>query len=221
MIYTDISEAIKVRHSVRDYTDKPIEDEKIKALTDLVNDINAKTGLHIQLAFNEPNGFSGVMAKYGSFDGVKNYIVMAGPDNMDREIGYFGEKVVLYAQTLGLNTCWVALTYNKRKAVYSLNDGEKLYVVISLGYGVNGGKTRRSKSPEEVSDVTESSPRWYKDGIDAALLAPTAINQQKFRFTLDGDKVTAKAGSGFYTEMDLGIAEYHFDTASGRNNFGL
>ena len=69
--------------------------------------------------------------------------------------------------------------------------------------------------------VTDSSPEWYKNGIEAVLLAPTAINQQKFKFSLDGEKVIAVPGSGIHTKIDLGIAEYHFDIGSDRNNFGF
>lgn len=217
----DIIEAISARHSVRSYTDRAIEADKAAELEKLIDAVNTKTGLHIQLVLNEPNGFSGMMAHYGSFKDVRNYIVMAGPQNMDREIGYYGEKVVLAAQMLGLNTCWVAMTFNKRKAVFELAKGERLYVVISLGYGKTQGVPHKSKDAREVSDLTAASPDWYRRGIEAALLAPTAVNQQKFRFSLDGNQVISKAGRGFYTEMDLGIAQYHFDVASGRNNFGL
>lgn len=217
----DIMEAIKVRHSVRRYTDKVIEQEKVESLNKTIDEINKETGLHIQLITNEPEGFTGMMAHYGNFEGVRNYIVMAGPKNMDREIGYYGEKVVLCAQMLGLNTCWVAMTFNKRKAQYKLEKGEKMYVVISLGYGSYQGKERKSKSISEVTDVYENCPEWYRNGVDAALLAPTAMNQQKFHFSLSGDKVISKNDRGFYAVMDLGIVQYHFDIASGRENFGL
>lgn len=214
----DILEAVKLRHSVRSYTDRPIEKEKAEKLSQLIDEINRETGLHFQLVLDEPKGFTGIMAHYGSFKGVKNYFVLAGPANMEREVGYYGEKLVLLAQMLGLNTCWVALTFNKRKAQYTLNKGEKLHVVISLGYGATQGREHRSKSAEEISDINASSPEWFRKGIEAVLLAPTAVNQQKFYFYLDNDKVESRAGSGFYTEMDMGIAQYHFDIGSGKDN---
>ena len=62
-------------------------------------------------------------------------------------------------------------------------------------------------------------PDWFKNGIDAALLAPTAMNQQKFVFSLNGDVVSAKAGVGFYSKIDLGIAKYHFEVGAGKENF--
>lgn len=217
----DILEAIKVRHSVRRYDERPIEKEKKERLEEVISQINSQTGLHIQLVTDEPEGFSGMMAHYGNFQGVRNYIVMAGKKSLDREIGYYGEKVVLASQMLGLNTCWVAMTFNKRKAQYKLEKGEKLYVVISIGYGTYQGNERKSKPIAEITDCYDNCPEWYKKGIDSVLLAPTAMNQQKFHFSLSGDKVASKADRGFYTVMDLGIAQYHFDVASGRENFGL
>ena len=214
-------QAIEARHSVRTYTDRPIEPEKAEILTRLTEQINRTTGLHFQLVCNEPQGFSGMMAHYGRFRGVKNYFVLAGPEGKDLEVGYYGEQLVLKAQTLGLNTCWVAMTFNRKKAVYTLAPGEKMYVVISLGYGDTQGVPHRSKPLAQLSDLSDSSPDWYRRGVQAALLAPTAVNQQKFRFTLNGDKVSAAAGGGFCTQMDLGIVMCHFDVGSGRNSFGM
>ena len=58
--------------------------------------------------------------------------------------------------------------------------------------------------------------RWFEKGVQAALLAPTAVNQQKFLFTLVNDHtVRVEAGWGLYTEVDLGIVKYHFELAAG------
>ena len=123
---------------------------------------------------------------------------------------------MLFAQTLGVNSCWVALTYQKKAVKVEIAPGEKLHMVISLGYGVTQGAPRRSKTAAEVGGVTESSPAWYKNGVEAALLAPTAVNQQKFRFTLTDGVVTAKALFGTpQTKIDLGIAKCHFEIGSG------
>lgn len=209
----NIWEVMEARHSVRAYRAQKIETEKVEALHSYLQKLNAESGLNLQLITDEPKGFSGMMAHYGKFSGVENYLVLAGPKGRDYDIGYYGELAVLEAQRLGLNTCWVAMTYNKRKAVYTLRPHDVLYVVISLGYGVTQGVAHKSKSLGDVSDVTESSPLWYRKGVEAALLAPTAMNQQKFHFTLDGEQVIATTAKGPYTKMDLGIARCHFDLA--------
>lgn len=140
------------------------------------------------------------------------------PD-LDEKIGYYGERLVLKAQQSGLNSCWVAMTYNKIKTAFSIAPGEKLCIVIALGYGETQGTAHKSKSFDEVTKADGQTPDWFKNGVKAALLAPTAMNQQKFLFTLDGNQVSAKAGLGFYSKIDLGIAKYHFEIAAGKDNF--
>lgn len=213
----DISEAIKERHSVRAYTDKKIEGEVLLALENKIAEINGESGLNVQLVLNEEKAFGGRMAHYGKFSGVKNYIAMVGKKGADlsEKVGYYGQKLVLFAQTLGLNTCWVALTYKKVKTAYKIEEGEKLALVIAIGYGATQGVPHKSKSINAVSNAGEDSPEWFVNGVKAALLAPTAMNQQKFFFTLKDGEVTAKPGLGFYAKVDLGIVKYHFELGSG------
>lgn len=218
----DIFEAMRERHSVRSYTGKRIDDGTAAALRAEIDEINRRSGMNFQLNINEPHGFEGTFAMYGRFDGVTDYIVAAGREGADVEVGYYGESLVLSAQMLGLNSCWVARTYNEKSAKYDLRDGEKLYSVISLGYGKNAGVPHISKKPAEVSNANKSSPEWFADGVAAALLAPSAMNRQNFFFELssDGETVIPKVGDGPFDGVDMGIAQYHFDIGSGRKNFG-
>lgn len=221
-------EAIQARHSVRRYIDKPIEDNLIGILQEKVYEVNEKGCLHIQLVTNEPKAFRGKMA-YGTFSGVSNYFAMVGrkADDLSERIGYYGEQLVLLAQTLGLNTCWVGLTYNNIKEAYEIDEDEKLYCLVALGYGDDPGRNVKHKSVSDVSNASDITPLWFRKGIEAALLAPTAVNQQKFRFEYvspHGDGVhKVKAERGFsligYTKIDLGIAKYHFEIGAGKKNF--
>lgn len=215
-------EAIQSRHSVRQYLDKPLPPEIQAELEQEIDLCNEESGLHIQLVTQEPKAFQSFLAKYGKFTGVSNYICMIGPKSRELDLlcGWYGERLVLKAQCLGLNTCWVGLTFSKVDGVYTVAPGEKLVLVIALGYGARQGVPHRSKSPEAVMDAVEPVPSWFMNGVQAALLAPTAMNQQKFRFILEPDNsVTAKAGGGPYTKVDLGIAKYHFQLGAGKNNF--
>ena len=215
----DIMEAIKARHSVRQYKDKPIDKHAAETLKREIEACNRESGMHIQLVMNEPKAFDGFMAHYGKFSGVKNYIAMIGKKGPDLEetCGYYGERLVLLAQQLGLNTCWVAMTYSKVKSAYQVGEGEKLCCVIALGYGVTQGVSHKVKPVEELCQVNGTMPDWFRAGMEAAQLAPTAMNQQKFCFVLNGSEVTTKTKGGFYTKMDLGIARYHFEAASGKS----
>lgn len=218
----NVMEAMTARHSVRQYADKAIEPEKLAALEQEITACNQEGGLHIQLVKDEPKAFDGFMAHYGKFSGVRNYIALIGPKSadLDEKCGYYGERLVLLAQTLGLNTCWVAMTYSKIKTAFTVDAGEKLCVVISLGYGKTQGTGHgKSKTFEEVTKISGEVPAWFRSGVEAALLAPTAMNQQKFLLTLSGSQVTAKAGVAFYSKVDLGIVKYHFELGAGKENF--
>ena len=58
-------------------------------------------------------------------------------------------------------------------------------------------------------------PEWYRDGLESALLAPTAVNQQKFYFTFNnGSPAVRIKGIGACTHIDLGIVRYHFELES-------
>lgn len=217
----NITEAMKMRHSVRQYIDQPLGEQVILALQKEIDACNQESGLHIQLVTNEPKAFDGFMANYGKFSGVTDYIAMIGKKEaaLDEKCGYYGERLVLLAQQLGLNTCWVAMTYSKIKTAFEVRSGEKLCVIIAIGYGKNQGVPHKSKAIEDVVKADGDLPDWFRKGIDAALLAPTAMNQQKFQFTLNGKKVSVKAGLGFYTKLDLGIVKYHFELGAGKTGW--
>lgn len=225
-----LEEAIRTRHSVRQYIEKPIEAEKIQQLQDLIDECNREGDLHIQLVTDEPKAFDSGIAHYSRFRGVRNYIAMIGKKGDDINLGYYGEKVVLLAQCLGLNTCWVGVSFSKQPDEYEVFPDEKLVCVVSLGYGANQG--RQHPQRKTIANVTEDQrtaeksnphPDWFTRGMEAALLAPTAINQQKFVFILhDGNKVEARTRFTLlngYAPIDLGIAKYHFEIGAGKGNF--
>lgn len=213
----DTLEIMKRRHSVRQYSSKPIEAEKRQALNKLTEKLNAENGLHIQIMYDEPGCFDSMMAHYGKFFGVINYISLTGKKSpgLDERLGYCGEQIVLKAQELGLNTCWVAMTHGKSKAVKA--KGEKELCLIALGYSDADGTSHDTKPIEQLSNYQSGMPEWFLNGMQGALLAPTAMNQQKFYFELQPDgNVTATHKTGFYTKLDLGIVKYHFEALSGK-----
>jgi len=222
-------EAIESRHSVRRYKDDPIPEDILTKLRERIREINQEAGLNIQLVTGEPKAFSGLMA-YGSFSGVKNYLVMAGKKNgeLDEKIGYYGEQLVLLAQTLGLNSCWAGLSYSKIPGTYQLAEGEKVSCYIALGYGTTQGSGHKVKNIKDVSNASDLTPEWFNKGVETALLAPTAVNQQKFFQEYLGNrdngslpKVAAKPLFSMigYIKIDLGIVKYHFEIGAGKENF--
>ncbi|MBQ9067310.1 MAG: nitroreductase [Clostridia bacterium] len=211
-----LQEAMEQRHAVRKYLDKPIEPEKAEELKKQMDALNAQYGIHMQLVLDEPKAFTNRRASYGHFENAKNYIAMVASKDKEEEIGYAGEQVVLRAQQLGLNTVWVAMSFDKVDGFYKVESWEKVLLVVAIGYGENQGKPHKSKELEKVVKVEGDMPEWFRKGAEAALLAPTAINQQKFKFILNEDgTVTAKAGLGPHSKADLGIAKYHFELGAG------
>ncbi|MDY6074023.1 MAG: nitroreductase family protein [Eubacteriales bacterium] len=235
MITKDI---IRQRHSVRSYLDKPIDPEALNKLNEIVDECNKEGNMHIQIVCEEPKAFDGFMAHYGKFKNVKNYFALIGPktNDLDEKCGYYGARLMLEAQSLGLNTCCVYLTYKKISDAIEVKDNEKLVCVIALGYGEDEGKPHNSKlyndvvltseynsdwlnNNPEIDFNSDDSPQWFKDGIEMALLAPTAMNQQKFEFMLDGNTVHITPGFGVCTKIDLGIVKYFFEIGAGKENF--
>lgn len=212
-------EAMVARHSVRSYTDRPIEPEKAAVLMETIHSYNAETGMSFQLVLDEPRAFTGMLAHYGKFENVRNYIAIVGPKDREVDAGYFGEKLVILAQRIGLNTCWVAVTFNKRKARIDIKPGEKLYCVISLGYGTTQGVQHQRKPMESLCRTDVPMPKWFRNGMECAMLAPTAINQQKYFIELREGVVDARKTGGIYSDLDLGIVRYHFETGAGKENF--
>lgn len=213
----DLYKASLERHSVRAYLDKPLSEEVVGILNEKIRAINAATGLHIQLVTGEPSAFQSPLARYGKFSNVSSYLVMIGPEGAQAEelIGYHGEELVLTAQALGVNSCWVGLTYRLKADAVTISKGEHVHCVIALGYGADQGRQHRSKALTEVSNADSDSPAWFVAGVQCALNAPTAVNQQKFYFELQEDRKTViarvKRSLAGYTHVDLGIAKFHFD----------
>lgn len=124
-----IDEAMRNRHSVRKYQDKPLEEHAVRELQKVIDTCNAEGHLKFQMVTGSKGAFEGLLAR--SFDGVSNYVALVKKkDDPDEKVGYYGEKVVLHAQMLGMNTCWVGLTYSKRKLDIHVGKDEKLVCVL-------------------------------------------------------------------------------------------
>ncbi|MGP1514503.1 MAG: nitroreductase family protein [Bacteroidales bacterium] len=210
-------EAISQRHSVRAYKDKEIEQNKIDILENEINKINKENNLHLQLIKNDPKAFNSVLAHYGKFSNIRSYIALIGKKSkdLDQKCGFYGESLVLLAQTIGLNTCWVGLTFKKNKDCIKINKDEKLVCIIAVGYGQTNGVAHRIKKVEDIckQQITDEN---ILNGLQMALLAPTAMNQQRFSVFVNGNDVEFKSKIGFFSKVDIGIVRYHFLLGSGR-----
>ncbi len=213
-----IMEAVQARHSVRSYLDKPIDAQAAAELRAIVDACNAAGGLRMQLMLDDSAPFGGLLSKVGWLSNVRSYLALVGADeaDLDEKCGYWGERVVLEAQRRGVNSCWVGGSWKPGRSAAEVRPGERLALAVALGYGRNPGKPHKSKAYADVADAPGNAPEWFRRGVECALLAPTAINQQKFRFALVGaDGVRAATDNGPFAKVDLGIAKYHFELGAG------
>ena len=148
--------------------------------------------------------------------GVRNYFVLAGSDRpgLDEDLGYASADLMLFAQTLGLNTWWIGGTFS-RKNVERAVPGKKVIGIVAVGFGATPGVAHKSKTAAGVSSYEGPIPQWFADGVQAALLAPTALNKQCFRIAGAGNKVSVTEDGGAFSGADIGIVKYHFELGAG------
>jgi len=196
-----MKEAMSARHMVRKYTDKAIPTEIVTLLNERIVEKNRTHGLNLTLVTGNSDGLGG-MAKLLLARGVNNYFVLAGADSpgLDEKLGYCGADFIIYAQALGASSV-------------------RVNGIIVGGYGATVGVSHKSKEPTEISEYNGTTPEWFKNGVEALLLAPTALNKQAFKVRGDGNQVSLTCDSGHFAGIDLGIGKYHFEVGAGKENF--
>ena len=216
-----LEEAMRTRHTVRRYTDRKLPGDVLEQLRERIRENNEAHGLAMTLVTENTEAFGPALRLFLA-KGVRNYLVLAGRDapGLDENIGYCGADVMLFAQTLGLNSWWVGGTYS-RKGVRrnAAPEAEKLLGLIALGYGATQGVPHKSKKPEEIAVYEGDAPEWFTRGAEALLLAPTALNKQAFTLRGEGRRVSLTCDNGAFSGVDLGIGKYHFQLGAGKENF--
>ena len=214
-------ETIRERHSVREYDGKPLAQAEFDALGAVVEECAHESGLDIQLVGDNPEVFN-VIARFGLIRWCRTHVafvvddVKAGGVAVDEAIGYWGQKIVLAAQDMGFNTCWCALC-SRKKSRAVVAPGKKVRLVIAVGHGKTQGFSRKTKSVEALSSVECAKvPAWFAAAMEAAQLAPTAMNNQNFKITLlcDGKTVRIEAPQSGLNVIDEGIVRRNFEIAA-------
>ena len=225
----DIIEAIGKRISCRAFASRAIEQEKLDALRDEIDRANELSGLHFQLYGPREDGTAIDMSPKMFAGNPPCYAALAGRKGpLEKEkLGYYGERFVLLAETLGLSTCWVASTYDRSTTRVELGADEVLHDVVPIGYApekmplkqrtIRAGIRKRSKSLEDLyagPTPLAQAPEWIQACVDAVWKAPSAVNEQPVVFAQDAPGAPVRARlSRVKTGMehtDLGIAKYHF-----------
>lgn len=214
-------ETVRERHSVREYDGKPLSRAEFDALGAVVEECARESGLDIQLVGDNPEVFS-VIARFGLIRGCRTHVAFvvddgkAGDVAADEAIGYWGQKIVLAAQDMGLNTCWCALC-SRKKSRAVVAPGKKIRLIIAVGHGKTQGFSRKTKGVEALSSVEcAKAQAWFAAAMEAAQLAPTAMNNQNFKITLlsDGKTVRIDAPQSGLNVIDEGIVRCNFEIAA-------
>lgn len=217
-------ETIRERHSVREYDGKPLARAEFDALIAVVEECARESGLDIQLVGDNPDVFN-VIACFGLIRGCSTHVAFVVDDAkagdatrvaVDEALGYWGQKIVLVAQDMGLNTCWCALC-SRKKSRAVMAPGKKIRLIIAVGRGKTQGFSRKTKSVEALSSVEcAKAPAWFAAAMEAAQLAPTAMNNQNFKITLlsDGKTVRIDAPQSGLNVIDEGIVRCNFEIAA-------
>ncbi|SCW68723.1 Putative TM nitroreductase [Ruminococcaceae bacterium YRB3002] len=207
-----------LRHTVRKFRDEALSEDEEKLLKDKMSELNERYGLSMKFVANDPSGVNAFARMFMS-SGAKHYFILSGDgEDFEERLGYAGAELTLFAQTKGLNTWWIGGTYNT-KWVRSLAPDVSTVGIIVVGHGVNDGVPHKSKTADQVSSYKGEAPAWFVSGVEAALLAPTALNRQKFTVTGEGNKVSLVYAKGPMCGIDQGIVKYHFELGAGKENF--
>jgi len=220
-------EAIQKRTSRRSYTGDPLTPSQLEKLRNLLSDINSSGFVNFRLIEDGSQFFNGLTKSYGMFKNVRTVIALVGDKNapqIKKNIGYFGEFLVLEAVHCGLGTCWIGGTYDRKSLASSLNltSDEELFAVLAIG-PVPEDKTLKEKllsgvgknkpTWEQLLESPCAVPDWVRQGLVSARLAPSGMNKKPSRYqfqdgTLRAYVINEKYGSEL---TDLGISLAHFE----------
>ena len=223
----DLKSAIMERISRRKFELDPVDGAVLEQLEAAVWECNRAAGMNIKIKLDDGEAFSGSRSK-GMFSGACNYFAMIckkdDPDG-DEKIGYYGESLILLATRLGLGTCWVGGTFDKKSVSPQIGPGEKLWDVIPIGYPakkmpmkqriIRDGLRKKTPAPEKmVEGDTEYKdlPEWVKAGLQAILDGPSAVNRLPVHLVCEKNNYFLKIykENGGFEWNDLGIAKYQF-----------
>ena len=239
-----IEEAVKKRYSVRNYLNQEVEAEKIKDIKEFIDTLENPFGNQVNFHFfdREDSGENLKLGTYGVIKGAKNYIgssVKLEPMGLEA-LGYEFETVVLYLAHLGLGTCWLGGTFNRKgfaKAM-KLNEGELLPIITPYGYAANKKHIKEVAMRKLIkadhrmqwnnmffqqdfdTPLTKEEAGEFAFPLEMVRLGPSASNKQPWRILfLDGvwhfyeNKEPGYSNVFPYDiqRVDLGIAAAHFD----------
>ncbi|MFW6197156.1 MAG: nitroreductase family protein [Thermoplasmatota archaeon] len=237
----DTYESIFRRRSVRKYSDEKLSssllnklDKYTEELNKLYEDIDidvhiVKDGSKIQ------NIMSGIIGSYGKIR-APHYMIITSEqkDGYLENVGFALEPVILKLTTAKIGTCWIGghVPKDRLEDILDIKESHEAVIVISLGYAENNPlRDRKQAKRKSISDITVGNlEEGWKEMIESARFAPSAVNSQPWRFKSDKNKLHAySVKRSRFTKMiasdlhllnriDVGIALSHIKIASDKSN---
>lgn len=183
--------------------------------------------------------FRGFIGSYGKIENSPGYIAFIGnleSPRVQEAVGYTGEGIILEATSLGLGTCWVG-GYFHPKAVSSeiaIERNERVLAVSPFGIPLQAysfqeklmtgfGYMHKRKGLDKLVTGTPDQA-WMEPALEAARLAPSAVNRQPWRFVCGDNTITVELDKSRDTynisrRLDCGIAMLHLEL--GARNAGI
>lgn len=221
--------AIPERRSRRRFDGRSLTPEQVAALTQACREFRPWPAARVELINEAPTDvMTGLIGGYGRFPGAAAYLAFIGGSDAavtSAQIGYTGEAMVLEATALGVGSCWVGGLF-RRSAVaarLALGGDERLAAVAPLGHAltdptaldllIRGAVQPQRRKPLTAIYSGELMTTWLLPALEAARLAPSAVNRQPWLFRLAGQSVTCEVQGGVpqFAHLDCGIAMLHFE----------
>jgi len=223
--------AIGTRASRRRYDGQPVRPDALERIDAVCRAVSApvNSGVRaVRVGAAPDRVFTGLIGNYGAaVSGAPAFVAFVGRNDWHVALGYIGEAVILGATAAGVNTCWIAGSFDAAAAAayVDLAEGEHVRAVTPIGYGttkVPGGerllnaviKPRARLDLEQIAPGARLWPAWAREAAEAARLAPSGKNRQPWRLRMDGDTlVLACTTEGAYWTalIDCGIAALHVE----------
>jgi len=229
-------DALSERRSIRQYAPKAVEADQLEAMRRVCAEFHPfQSARAVLVADPGEDIFRGIPGGYGKVSGAPALVAFVGnmrsPD-VQEALGYTGEGVILEATALGLATCWVGGFFSPKRAaaMAQVAPNERVLAVTPVGYAKEGSSLQeramsrfgrnwqRRPLRDLVAGLKENDrPDWMKAALEAARLAPSAMNRQPWRFQVDKNSITVSADSALNPTMvvskrlDCGIAMLHIE----------
>lgn len=239
-----IEQAVRKRTSVRNYADQTIEAEKIQAIASFIDSLDNPFGKKVHFHFLDPSELKDQpnLGTYGVIKGASRYIGASIQDEpMALEaLGYEFETVILYLAHLGLGSCWLGGTFNRKGFAAAMDIGEHTLFPAITPYGYGASRMHLTEtmmrkviradhrkpweklffSQDFQSPLTKETAGDLEFALEMIRLGPSASNKQPWRILIkDGAVHFFEYKEPGYSDsfpydiqrLDMGIAVAHFD----------